>query len=87
MRETEATQLEAPEPFAIGDRVYHAKFGDGTVAAIKDRYVIVSFDKWSDKRIIDAFLEKRHRAEIIPFPFHRIVRRIEHGRGVVRLEV
>jgi|SoiMethySBSTD1v2_1073268.scaffolds.fasta_scaffold1311796_2 hypothetical protein len=25
----------------------------------------------------------RHTAQIIPFPAHRIVRRIEHGRGVV----
>jgi hypothetical protein len=79
----EAIQLEAPEAFAIGDRIYHVKYGGGTVTAIKGRQITVSFDKWSDKRIVDAFLEKCHSAEILQFPAHRIVRRIEHGRGVV----
>jgi hypothetical protein len=83
MRETEATQLEAPEPFVIGDRAFHVKFGEGTVSAVNSRHVTVSFDKWGDKRIVPAFLERRRTAEIISFPASRIVRRIEHGRGVV----
>jgi hypothetical protein len=38
-------------------------------------------------RQIDATpKQQRHSAEIIPFPTHRIVRRVEHGRGVVRSE-
>ena len=83
MRETEATQLEAPEPFAIGDRAFHIKYGEGTVSAVNSRHVTVTFDKWGDKRIVPVFLDRRRTAKIIAFPTNRIVRRIAHGRGVV----
>jgi hypothetical protein len=41
----EAIQLEAPEAFAIGDRIYHVKYGGGTVTAIEGRQITVSFDR------------------------------------------
>jgi len=44
--------------FAKGDRVFHQKFGYGTVARVEDNKLAISFDKAGDKMVIDSFVEK-----------------------------
>ena len=86
----ETKQLVPQEPVGVtvGDHVFHVKFGDGTVIDYgRKNSVAVDFGDRGQKRIVQDFLEmRRPTAEIIPFPFHRIVRRIEHGPGIVRSE-
>ena len=40
----------------VGTRVFHEKFGYGTVTAVEDDKLNVSFDKAGDKRVIDRFV-------------------------------
>ena len=42
--------------FAVGDRVFHVKFGPGSVAAVDGNKVTVDFDKAGQKRVVDSFL-------------------------------
>lgn len=74
-----------PVPISLGDRVFHEKFGNGIVVGKgRKNSVVVDFGDRGQKRIVRDFLEMRQRtAEIIQFPRSRIVRRIEHGPGVV----
>jgi hypothetical protein len=74
-----------PVSFSVGDRVSHQKYGKGTVVAIVSNKLTVDFDRCgATKRVIDAFVSLCAKsADIIAFPYSRIVRRIEHGRGVV----
>jgi len=44
--------------FAKGDRIFHQKFGYGTVRAVEDNKLAISFDKAGDKRVMDAFVER-----------------------------
>jgi DNA helicase II / ATP-dependent DNA helicase PcrA len=44
--------------FAKGDRIFHQKFGYGTVRAVEDNKLAISFDKAGDKMVMDAFVEK-----------------------------
>ena len=41
-----------------GDRVFHQKFGYGSVRAVEGNKLIVSFDKAGEKKVIDTFVEK-----------------------------
>ena len=43
--------------FAEGDRVFHQKFGPGTVAAVDGNKLTVDFDKAGQKRVVDSFVE------------------------------
>ena len=42
----------------IGSRVFHQKFGYGTVTATEDDRLDVAFDKGGAKRVLDRYLEK-----------------------------
>jgi DNA helicase-2/ATP-dependent DNA helicase PcrA len=42
----------------VGARVFHEKFGYGTVRATEDERLDVAFDKAGDKRVLDRFVEK-----------------------------
>jgi len=42
----------------IGSRVFHQKFGYGTVRAAEDDRQDVTFDKAGEKRVLDRFVEK-----------------------------
>jgi DNA helicase II / ATP-dependent DNA helicase PcrA len=42
----------------VGTRVFHHKFGYGTVTAADDDKLDVSFEKSGDKRVLDRFLER-----------------------------
>jgi DNA helicase-2/ATP-dependent DNA helicase PcrA len=43
--------------FSRGDRVFHQKFGPGTVAAVDGNKLTVDFDKAGQKRVVDSFVE------------------------------
>jgi DNA helicase-2/ATP-dependent DNA helicase PcrA len=42
----------------VGARVFHQKFGYGTVRSAEDEKLDVAFDKAGDKRVLDRFVEK-----------------------------
>jgi len=41
-----------------GDRIFHQKFGYGTVRSVEENKLEIRFDKAGDKRVMDAFVEK-----------------------------
>ncbi|MBB4002268.1 ATP-dependent helicase [Aurantimonas endophytica] len=43
--------------FAEGDRVFHLKFGNGTVANVEGNKLTVDFDKAGQKRVLEGFVE------------------------------
>jgi DNA helicase-2/ATP-dependent DNA helicase PcrA len=44
--------------FAIGDRVFHLKFGNGNVTAVDGNKLSIQFDKAGEKRVVDSFVER-----------------------------
>ncbi|MBY0329783.1 MAG: UvrD-helicase domain-containing protein [Acetobacteraceae bacterium] len=46
-----------PEPFAVGARVFHQKFGPGTVLLVEDDKLDIEFDKAGRKKVLDRFVE------------------------------
>jgi DNA helicase II / ATP-dependent DNA helicase PcrA len=44
--------------FALGDRVFHQKFGNGNVTAIDGNKLTIQFDKAGEKRVVDSFVER-----------------------------
>jgi DNA helicase-2/ATP-dependent DNA helicase PcrA len=59
---TEVWEQPARPPRAdalvAGTRVFHQKFGYGTVNAVSDDRLDVAFDKAGDKRVLDRFVER-----------------------------
>ncbi|HEY6995247.1 MAG TPA: 3'-5' exonuclease, partial [Xanthobacteraceae bacterium] len=53
-----AKSTGAVSDFAIGDRVFHQKFGNGNVTAIDGNKLVVLFDKAGEKRVVDSFVER-----------------------------
>jgi DNA helicase II / ATP-dependent DNA helicase PcrA len=45
------------EAIPVGSRVFHQKFGYGTVTAAEDDRLDVAFDRAGDKRVLDRFVE------------------------------
>ncbi|MBD0414745.1 ATP-dependent helicase [Oryzicola mucosus] len=45
-----------PSRFAVGDRVFHQKFGNGYVSAIDGNKLTIDFDKAGQKRVLDGFV-------------------------------
>ncbi len=45
------------DAIAVGARVFHQKFGYGTVTSSEDDRLDVAFDKAGDKRVLDRFVE------------------------------
>jgi DNA helicase-2/ATP-dependent DNA helicase PcrA len=43
--------------FAVGGRVFHQKFGYGTITAVEDNKLAIQFDVAGDKKVMDAFVE------------------------------
>jgi len=48
----------AAEKIAVGTRVFHQKFGTGTVIDADDDKLEIAFDKAGTKRVLDRFIEK-----------------------------
>ena len=44
--------------YATGDRVFHQKFGYGTVTMVEGNKLTVDFEKAGEKRVIDSFVER-----------------------------
>src|SRR5262245_41653660 len=53
-----AKSTGAVSEFAIGDRVFHQKFGNGNVTAIDGNKLTIQFDKAGEKRVVDSFVER-----------------------------
>ncbi len=47
-----------PEAIGVGQRVFHQKFGYGTVTRAEDDKLDIAFEKAGDKRVLDRFVEK-----------------------------
>jgi DNA helicase-2/ATP-dependent DNA helicase PcrA len=46
------------ETIPVGTRVFHQKFGYGTVTATEDDKLDIAFEKAGDKRVLDRFVER-----------------------------
>jgi DNA helicase-2/ATP-dependent DNA helicase PcrA len=56
-RQTEGTLITAePVGFAIGERVFHQKFGYGRITAIDANKLAIAFEKAGDKKVLDSFV-------------------------------
>jgi DNA helicase-2/ATP-dependent DNA helicase PcrA len=44
--------------YALGDRVFHQKFGYGQITLIEGSKLTVSFDKAGEKKVLESFVEK-----------------------------
>jgi len=44
--------------YAVGERVFHQKFGGGKVTAVEGNKLTVAFDHAGEKRVIDSFIER-----------------------------
>ena len=53
-----ARSTGAVSAFAIGDRVFHLKFGNGNVTAVDGNKLSIQFDKAGEKRVVDSFVER-----------------------------
>jgi hypothetical protein len=49
-------------PFAIGDHISHAQFGEGTVIEIDVTKLTINFVSRGTKQIIDSYVERRTAA-------------------------
>jgi len=43
--------------FAVGHRVFHQKFGYGTVTEVEANKLAIHFDVAGDKKVMDAYVE------------------------------
>ncbi len=44
--------------FAVGDRVFHQKFGNGNVVGVDGNKLTIAFDKAGEKRVVDSFVDR-----------------------------
>ena len=44
--------------FSVGDRVFHQKFGYGTIRKIEDNRLDINFEHAGDKKVMDAFVQR-----------------------------
>jgi DNA helicase-2/ATP-dependent DNA helicase PcrA len=51
-------EIRRARGFAVGDRVFHQKFGYGTVRAVEDNKLAIDFEEAGDKKVMDAFVER-----------------------------
>jgi DNA helicase-2/ATP-dependent DNA helicase PcrA len=48
--------------FALGDRVFHQKFGYGDVAMIEGNKLTIDFDKAGRKKVVESFVTPHNQA-------------------------
>ena len=53
-----AKSTGAVSAFAVGDRVFHQKFGNGNVVGVDGNKLTIAFDKAGEKRVVDSFVER-----------------------------
>jgi DNA helicase-2/ATP-dependent DNA helicase PcrA len=59
--------LDAVSAFTEGDRVFHTKFGYGSITGLEGDKLDVDFDKAGAKKIVARFVVPADRADDIPF--------------------
>ncbi|WP_407521079.1 ATP-dependent helicase [Methylobacterium oryzisoli] len=52
-----AKSTGSPSSFAVGARIFHTKFGPGSVAAVDGNKLTVDFDKAGRKMVLDSFVQ------------------------------
>jgi DNA helicase-2/ATP-dependent DNA helicase PcrA len=53
-----AKSTGAASAYAIGDRVFHLKFGYGDIVSVDGNKLTVAFDKAGEKRVVDSYVER-----------------------------
>ncbi len=53
-----ASSSKGSGAFAVGDRVFHSKFGYGAVLVVDGNKLTVAFDKAGEKKVVESFLER-----------------------------
>ncbi|HEY4775312.1 MAG TPA: hypothetical protein VIH40_10885, partial [Xanthobacteraceae bacterium] len=53
-----ARSTGAASPFAVGDRVFHQKFGNGNVVHVDGNKLTIQFDRAGEKRVVDSFVAR-----------------------------
>ncbi|MGO4908125.1 ATP-dependent helicase [Pseudorhodobacter sp. W20_MBD10_FR17] len=68
-REAKSTTIDltAVSSFTLGDRVFHQKFGYGTIDAIEGDKLDVAFDKAGSKKVVASFVTAADQAHDLPF--------------------
>ena len=56
--ELEAKSTGAASDFSVGDRVFHQKYGNGSVTVVDGNKLTVEFDKAGEKRVVGSFVER-----------------------------
>jgi len=64
---TTVIDLAAVSSFTLRDRVFHQKFGYGTIEAIEGDKLDVNFDKASPKKVVAGFVTAAAEAHDLPF--------------------
>ena len=59
--------LTAVSAFSVGDRVFHQKFGYGSVTGVEGDKAQVAFDKAGEKNVMASYLFAADRADDVPF--------------------
>jgi len=44
--------------YAVGDRVFHQKFGNGNVVQVEGNKLTIAFDRAGQKKVVDSFVER-----------------------------
>ncbi len=52
------TQPTIISAFAVGNRIAHPQFGDGTITAIEGPRLSITFDTEGNKQIIDSYVKR-----------------------------
>ena len=47
---------DSPSAFAVGDRVFHQKFGNGNIASIEGNKLTIDFDRAGQKKVLESFV-------------------------------
>lgn len=49
---------DKPSDYFVGDRVFHIKFGNGTVSNVDGNKLTIDFDKAGQKRVLESFVQR-----------------------------
>jgi DNA helicase-2/ATP-dependent DNA helicase PcrA len=53
-----ASSTASGSDYAIGERVFHQKFGYGRIAEVDGNKLTIDFDKAGRKRVVDSFVAR-----------------------------
>ena len=58
IRRTTQAPKKAASAFKVGERVFHQKFGYGSISMADGNKLTVEFEKAGEKKVLDGFVEK-----------------------------